>query len=85
MRSDKPSTIHQKLLAILLGLIPLLYVSCSNQRDGDPVVLVFSKTAAFHHASIPQGIAAIEKLGEENGFQVDTTTNAAMFQEDTLS
>nr|WKN35658.1 ThuA domain-containing protein [Tunicatimonas sp. TK19036] len=85
MRFYKPSTIYKRLLVLLLGLTPLLYTSCGNQRDGDPIVLVFSKTSGFHHASIPKGIAAIEKLGEENGFAVDTTTNAAMFQEDSLA
>lgn len=41
--------------------------------------LVFSKTAAFRHDSIPAGIAAIEKLGTENNFTVDTTEDAAAF------
>ncbi|RYY34234.1 MAG: ThuA domain-containing protein [Sphingobacteriaceae bacterium] len=41
-------------------------------------VLIFSKTAGFHHASIPKGIAAIQKLGAENKFVVDTTTNPAL-------
>jgi hypothetical protein len=31
-------------------------------------VLVFSKTAGFRHDSIPNGIAAIQQLGTENGF-----------------
>src|SRR5262249_23038925 len=30
-------------------------------------VLIFSKTAGFRHASIPQGIAAIAALGVEHG------------------
>ena len=47
-------------------------------------MLVFSKTAGFVHNSIPEGIAAIQKLGAENGFDVDTTKNAAWFQEDSL-
>lgn len=47
-------------------------------------VLVFSKTAGFHHASIPVGIAAIMKLGAENKFDVDTTTDAAKFTEGNL-
>ena len=47
-------------------------------------MLVFTKTAGFHHGSIPAGIAAIQKLGQENGFEVDTTTNAGKFNEDTL-
>ncbi len=59
--------------------------SCSdNKRDGTPKVLVFSKTMGFNHASIPKGIEAIQKLGLENGFKVDTTKNAALFNEDNL-
>lgn len=69
-------------LAALCGII--LSGCQSKTRPGNPRVLVFSKTAGFHHASIPAGIAAIEKLGKENGFDVDTTTNADMFVEDTL-
>jgi len=38
----------------------------------------------FHHASIPVGIDAIIKLGQENGFDVDTTTNSDKFNDDTL-
>ncbi len=47
-------------------------------------VLIFSKTAGFHHNSIAAGIPAIIKLGQENGFSVDTTTNAALFTESNL-
>ncbi|NDC78790.1 MAG: ThuA domain-containing protein, partial [Chitinophagia bacterium] len=54
------------------------------QPAPQPRILVFSKTAGFRHASIPAGIAAIRKLGAENGFAVDTTENAAYFQEDSL-
>jgi type 1 glutamine amidotransferase len=42
-------------------------------------VLVFCKTAGFHHNSIAVGVPAIMKLGAENGFLVDSTTNAEMF------
>jgi type 1 glutamine amidotransferase len=44
-----------------------------------PRVLVFSRTKGFHHASIPVGIAAVQKLGAENNFIVDTTTDASFF------
>lgn len=47
-------------------------------------VLIFSKTAGYHHNSIAAGIPAIIKLGQENGFSVDTTTNSAMFTESNL-
>ncbi len=70
------------ILSILaLGLI---LASCGNQRSGKPKVLVFSKTMGYKHASIPTGIAAIQKLGKENGFEVDTTKNAELFNEDSL-
>ncbi len=39
-------------------------------------VLVFSKTAGYRHASIPDGIAAVRELGAEHGFAVDATENA---------
>jgi len=42
-------------------------------------VLVFCKTAGFHHNSIAVGVPAIMKLGAENGFEVDSTTNAEKF------
>lgn len=47
-------------------------------------VLVFCKTAGFHHNSIKQGIAAIQKLGKENKFDVDSTINSAKFTEENL-
>lgn len=74
-----------KKLAIALVLIfGFGLVSCSNKREGNPKVLVFSKTMGFKHASIPSGIAAIQKLGMENGFEVDTTKNAELFNEENL-
>ena len=43
-------------------------------------VLVFSKTAGFRHDSIPAGIAAIQKLGADNGFTVDATEDGGRVQ-----
>lgn len=67
---------------IVVGMFFL--ASCTKKREGKPRVLVFSKTAGFVHSSIPQGIAAVQKLGQQNGFDVDTTKNAAYFHEDSL-
>ena len=50
-----------------------------------PRVLVFSRTAAFRHSSIPNGIAAIKKLGLDNGFAVDATEDATAFTQKNLS
>jgi cytochrome c len=40
-------------------------------------VLVFSKTTGFRHDSIPAGIAAIKKLGQDNHFGVDASEDSA--------
>jgi len=50
-----------------------------------PKILVFTKTSGYHHASIAAGSAAIIKLGAENDFSVDTTSNAAKISETNLS
>lgn len=74
----------KKYLFLLIVIAGFLFVSCSKKREGKPIILVFTKTAGFVHSSIPQGIAAVQKLGQENGFEVDTTKNAAYFNEDSL-
>ncbi len=50
-----------------------------------PRVLVFSKTAGFRHDSIPDGIAAIKKLGSERGFTVEATEDSTVFSDESLS
>lgn len=67
-----------------LSLCFSLLLAACNKRSGKPRVLVFSKTAGYHHESIPAGIAALQKIGNRDGFEVDTTTNADMFTEDSL-
>jgi type 1 glutamine amidotransferase len=59
---------------------------CCTQSMDQPMsrILVFSKTKGFKHESIPKGIAAIQKLGIDNKFQVDTTKNASLFTDDNL-
>jgi len=77
-------------LAAMVCLLCLLY-ACNSTKSQNavassktPKVLVFSKTKGFHHESIPEGIAAIEKLGKENNFEVDTTTNSDYFTDENL-
>jgi uncharacterized protein len=48
-------------------------------------VLVFTKTAGFQHASIPDGIAAINALGLQYNFAVDQTNDSASFTSANLS
>ena len=56
---------------LLCGMSPVL------NKKSKAKILVFSKTAGFHHASIAVGNIAIQKLGAENNFDVDTTTDAS--------
>jgi type 1 glutamine amidotransferase len=59
----------------------------SRERDADARfrVLVFSKTAAFRHSSIDEGVTAIRKLGAENNFQVDASEEASLFTDENLA
>ncbi|WP_163377549.1 ThuA domain-containing protein [Cyclobacterium sp. SYSU L10401] len=76
--------INRMIKGFMALLFAGLFIGACATRSGDPKVLVFSKTSGFYHESIPDGIRAIYKLGEENGFLVDTTTNAALFTEEIL-
>lgn len=67
-----------------LAITVSCFISCGGKRSGNPRVLIFSKTADFHHDVIPIALEAVQKMGKENSFDVDTTTNAEMFNEDSL-
>ena len=71
------------LSLVLLVSITISFLSC-NQSNGKARVLVFGKTAGYHHESIADGYTAIAKLGSQNNFDVDTTTDASLFNEDSL-
>ncbi len=58
--------------------------SSENTPASKPRILVFTKTKGYYHESIPAGVAAIIKLGKENNFSVDTTSDARYFAEDSL-
>jgi type 1 glutamine amidotransferase len=66
---------------IRFALLPLVMIASLSFTaiKKKPRVLVFSKTKGYHHASITVGAPAIYKLGQENGFDVDTTSDASVF------
>jgi type 1 glutamine amidotransferase len=68
---------------VIIALVVLVQFPFSGVL-AKPRVLIFSKTAGFHHNSIAVGIPAIIKLGQENNFDVDTTTNSAKFTTENL-
>jgi len=71
---------------VFLCLLSWIIISSCNDGTGsnDKKILVFSKTNGFRHSSIPNGKAAIQKLGKENGFAVDVTEDSLAFTEDNL-
>ena len=76
-----------QILFIALLLFASL-VSCAQQPEKKlkgKHVLVFNKNGkGYVHENIQASIAAIQKLGIENGFIIDTTTNSALFTDDNL-
>ena len=70
----------------LFGLV--LFFVCASLMGGETDafrVLVFTKTAGFRHASIPDAIDTIRALGAESGFEVEATEDAAAFNVENLS
>lgn len=72
---------HLLKIAFTILVISALSVSMSFAQKK---ILIFTKTAGYHHASIPAGVDAIMKLGKENNFLVDTTSDAAKIVESNL-
>jgi len=74
----------KKILSFCLLLLAVTLLQSYISAKKTPRVLVFSKTKGFRHASIEAGKIAIQKLGAEHNFTVDTTENAALFTEANL-
>ncbi len=72
--------IHAAFFVLTISLFFLSFMEAKKT----PRILVYAKTRGFHHASIPAGLAAIQQLGAENGFAVDTTTDSSYFVPKTL-
>jgi len=65
---------HLKIALTVFSLLSFTIVSLAKNK-----VLVFSKTAGYHHMSIDAGIKAIQELGVKYHFAVDTTTDSTKF------
>ncbi|MFL5604055.1 MAG: ThuA domain-containing protein [Gemmatimonadaceae bacterium] len=64
---------------VSLALLSASFCLPFAARSQESRVLVFSKTAGYRHSSIGVGLAAIRKLGQQNGFSVDATEDAGAF------
>lgn len=47
-------------------------------------LLIFSRTKGFRHNSIPQGIAAVQKIAQQKNYEVAATEDPSRFTDDTL-
>jgi type 1 glutamine amidotransferase len=75
--------------AIFACLLIISFIALNAQPGKDKLknkqVLLFTKNGkGYVHENIPASIAAIQKLGNDYKFKVDTTTNSALFTEDNL-
>lgn len=80
--SGMKGRLSRLLLACCVGGLAL--GSCGG---GEPPwrLLVFTKTAGFRHGSIPAGRACVQELGQQYGFDVDLTEDAATFTDEGLA
>ncbi|TDD70029.1 PKD domain-containing protein [Jiangella aurantiaca] len=73
------------LLTVVGGQAARAPEAAAHPGHGGYSILVFSKTAAFRHDSIPAGIAAIQQLAAEHEFSVTATEDAAAFTDENLA
>lgn len=69
-------------ITLFLLLLPALSFAQNWKRVK---VLVYTKNGkGYVHDNIPNAVRAIQRLGQQHGFAVDTSANAAVFREDNL-
>jgi type 1 glutamine amidotransferase len=75
-----------KIVLSVLFLIFTTYAWAQNKVNWKKVaVLVYTKNGkGYVHDNIPSAVAAIQKLGAENGFKVDTSSDASVMTEANL-
>ena len=74
--------------ALILLSILLLLALCLHASAGMPPrarVLVFTRTAGWQHDSIPTAVAALQRLGAQDGMQLDPSEDGAAFNTANLS
>jgi type 1 glutamine amidotransferase len=71
--------------SLLLFILFVVFSLSITAQLKNKHVLIFTKNGkGYVHENIPASIAALQKLGIENGFTTDTTTNSALFTENNL-
>ncbi|AUC23613.1 hypothetical protein BTO15_16590 [Polaribacter sejongensis] len=73
---------YKKITFIVLFL--LIIVGSIQSQNSNPNILVFSKTAAFRHKSIPAGVTLMTELGAKNNWNVSFSENSNDFTDENL-
>jgi cytochrome c len=68
-------------LALIPGTRPL---SVAATAAAPPIILVFTRTTGYRHASIPTAVAAVRAIGRRDGFAVVATEDPHVFADVTL-
>jgi cytochrome c len=72
----------KRMMLVVLMLSMGSTIACAQRAPREPHrfdVLVFSKTAAFRHGSITDGVRAIQGLGLEHNFSVSHSEDSGIF------
>ncbi|MDR8392982.1 ThuA domain-containing protein [Aliifodinibius sp. S!AR15-10] len=73
-------------LTISFFLLSICAVPTTNAQNADNAsLLVFTKTDGWRHKSIPAGVKALKEIGADNGYAIDHTEDATVFNEQNLS
>jgi type 1 glutamine amidotransferase len=77
--------VYRRFLAIVAVLMLSSWPSASQAQTPAYRVLAYSRTTGFRHDAIPDAIAAVQQLGDANGFAVDTTEDPSVFDDASLA
>jgi type 1 glutamine amidotransferase len=69
---------------ILLIASVLINFLTANAQSANKQVLLYSRTARYHHESIPSGVKAIKALCAENKIDIYATKDSTYFTDDNL-
>lgn len=71
-------------LLLITGIIISFFFQRCDSSDVSARILVFSKTEGYRHESIPAGVTALRKLCKDNDIAMDSSEDAADFNEKNL-
>jgi cytochrome c len=84
-RLGRPLAATVVAAAVTASMASVAPTAAAQEADPAFKALVFSKTTGFRHDAIPDGIAAVQKLGQEHNFSVDTTEDSTLFTDANLA